>query len=421
MTKFLVVVAGVDGSGKTSLCNYAREFETEFLFTERSDGLRLREPTDVDEAVQEFDLGKWACIPTGCIVLTADLDEILERVSAREIADVWETPKALAYYHDKFLELAEEHGLPVFDTTYEPPEKTYQRVLAHLRSSEKRVLPEKSAQPIFEVLPEKSAQPIFEVLPEKSAQPIFEVLPEKSAQPIFEVLPEKSAPEKTLAEKIGREILRRNGIPYSRKCKGGDQKTTCVKVGARVRRAAEFYLRQVGAADFLPLPESERCCGDDRNHDLSDFRVCADPDGKVVPTFMESVSPEIMQRLSDYFRHNSFYDTEQLYFYSYPHEPGFPYGPFSRPAKPKKTFVGGEANEPIFEVTEFQELRREDFPSGFPKRIRCSWDGKDREEFLWWLVEVPRTVEEIYVDAPSDEDFFLSAIPRVTATPSHVV
>ncbi len=133
MSSFVIVLCGVDGSGKTTLYN---------AMSERGISVTCRD-TDgpasiVDSMTLLFPFSKERAalretLPTDgvrYVVLTAGLRTLSERVSARGSRDLWETNRALTYYDAAFREIAYECGWPVIATDIDDVDSTIGRIMA---------------------------------------------------------------------------------------------------------------------------------------------------------------------------------------------------------------------------------------------------------------------------------------------------
>lgn len=121
----LFVLCGVDAVGKTSIC----EAMNRKGFTATCRDIAGSPAKTIDAMTLEFPFGDQRAalreslprqvngMECRYIVLTASADTIAKRVSARaavgRFPDLWETPRALAYYDAAFREIAYECGFPV--------------------------------------------------------------------------------------------------------------------------------------------------------------------------------------------------------------------------------------------------------------------------------------------------------------------
>lgn len=120
-----IIIDGVDGSGKTTL---AKRLEKEgYIVQDRSclTEYTMKNQEEWPNTLEDFAV--W-------IVLDANMETLLERISKRGKSDKWETPSALNYFKHKYRALAMFYGLYYIDTTNHTPESLYEEVTTNLNA-----------------------------------------------------------------------------------------------------------------------------------------------------------------------------------------------------------------------------------------------------------------------------------------------
>lgn len=105
----MVIFSGVDGSGKSTLAE---------IEANRHDLDRCNE---LDDLTMTCDYNEWPdeCPVDDVVILTADLDVLIDRIKKREKpADLYETDRALYYFDCRYREIASYYGIPLIDTTH---------------------------------------------------------------------------------------------------------------------------------------------------------------------------------------------------------------------------------------------------------------------------------------------------------------
>jgi phosphoribosylformimino-5-aminoimidazole carboxamide ribonucleotide (ProFAR) isomerase/phosphoribosyl-ATP pyrophosphohydrolase/broad-specificity NMP kinase len=132
-TDKLIILSGCDGVGKTSLVQFMNK-NTEYNVIERSNAIiddvdysKLLQVNFLDQQTLKYTfeerdnlqekLSLNHNIDIYWIVLYADHKVLLDRISKRDSSDLWETPKALFYYNQRYRELSSFYGLPLIDTS----------------------------------------------------------------------------------------------------------------------------------------------------------------------------------------------------------------------------------------------------------------------------------------------------------------
>ena len=138
----IFVIVGNDGTGKTTIVNQINHHSNFKAIERNSKETFGLDPKTTDRLTfisqwtpeytftpVEFVIIENTSIPVFWIVLNCDPKISERRISGRDHRDIFETPKALFYYHRKYLEIAANFGLPVIENGTRPVHETIQEIL----------------------------------------------------------------------------------------------------------------------------------------------------------------------------------------------------------------------------------------------------------------------------------------------------
>jgi broad-specificity NMP kinase len=142
--RVIICLLGNDGCGKSSICDLINSKNGTLIAIERSNKLGEQygiDPSIVDKLTLEYTFDKEhfneITLPDQTanqeqiywIILDCEVDAILKRIKSRPKKDIWETPKALNYYQQRFRHLSAHFGIPFIDTTKQTLEQVYNDII----------------------------------------------------------------------------------------------------------------------------------------------------------------------------------------------------------------------------------------------------------------------------------------------------
>lgn len=133
----IIVIAGNDGAGKSTLCRIGHP---DYILIERSsDSIYADLAKQVDRLtlLHQFEdaykshvlVDQVDGLAVYYVVLDPSVSTLERRLQERSYRDKWETRKSLQYFKKRFQSVATDFGLPRFDNSNETPEDTIARII----------------------------------------------------------------------------------------------------------------------------------------------------------------------------------------------------------------------------------------------------------------------------------------------------